>query len=143
MGVIFLVFLIPLFFYISWHCTLKAFLFFLAILWNSAFRYVYLSLLLCLLLLVFPQLFIKPLRTTTLLFCISFSLGWFWSLPPVPCYELLSIVLQALCLPDLSLESICHFHYIIIGISFRLYVNGLVVSPTFFNLSVNFEIRSS
>ena len=28
--------------------------------------------------------------------CISFSLGWFWSLPPVQCYELPSIVLQIL-----------------------------------------------
>ena len=28
--------------------------------------------------------------------CISFSLGWFWSLPPVQCYEPPSIVLQAL-----------------------------------------------
>ena len=34
-------------------------------------------------------------------FCISFSLGWFWLLPPVQCYVPLFIVLQALCLPDL------------------------------------------
>ena len=34
--------------------------------------------------------------------CISFSLGWFWSLSPVQCYKSLSIVLQALCLPDLQ-----------------------------------------
>ena len=37
--------------------------------------------LLCLSLLFFPQLFIKPPQTTTS--CISFSWGWFWSLPPV------------------------------------------------------------
>ena len=48
--------------------------------------------LLCLSLLFFPQLFVKPLQTTT-----SFSLGWFWSLPPVQCYE-----------------SICHLHCTII-----------------------------
>ena len=35
--------------------------------------------------------------------CISFSLGWFWSLPPVQCYKPLSIVPQTLCLPDLIL----------------------------------------
>ena len=33
--------------------------------------------------------------------CISFSCGWFWSLPPIQCYEPLSTVLQALCLSDL------------------------------------------
>ena len=33
--------------------------------------------------------------------CFSFSLGSFWSLPPVQCYETLSIVLQAFGLPDL------------------------------------------
>ena len=55
----------------------------------------------CLLLLYFPQLLVRPLQTTTLPSCISFSLGWFWSLPPVQCYEPPSIVLQTLCLPDL------------------------------------------
>ena len=55
----------------------------------------------CLSLLFFSQLFVKPPQTTTLSSCISFSLGWFWSLPPIQCYEPLSIVLQALCLPDL------------------------------------------
>ena len=38
-------------------------------------------------LLFFPQLSVKPPWTTTLPSCISFSLGWFWSLPPVQCYE--------------------------------------------------------
>ena len=32
---------------------------------------------------------------------IYFLLRWFWSLSPVQCYNPLSIVLQALCLPDL------------------------------------------
>ena len=57
--------------------------------------------LLCLLLLFFHQLFVKPPQTTTLPSCISFSLGWFWLQPSVQCYEPLSIVLQALCVPDL------------------------------------------
>ena len=55
----------------------------------------------CLLLLFSPQLFAKPSHTTTLPSCISFSLEWFWSLPPVQCYKPLSTVLQAVCLPDL------------------------------------------
>ena len=47
---------------------------------------------------LFPQLFVRPPQTTNLPFCISFSWGWFWSPPPVQCYELLSIVLQAVFL---------------------------------------------
>ena len=68
------------------HCSFKkAFLSLLAILWNSAFICFYLS--------------FSPLPFSSLLFlalckassdnhlpsCISFSLGWLWSLPPVQC----------------------------------------------------------
>ena len=82
----------------SLHCSFKkAFLPLLAILWNSAFSWVYVSL--------------YPLNVASLLFSaickassdnhfsylhLYFSSGWFWSLPPVQGYELLSIVLQAL-----------------------------------------------
>ena len=55
----------------------------------------------CLSLHFFPQLFVKPPQTTTFPSCISFSLRWSWLLPLVPCYEPPSIVLQALCPPDL------------------------------------------
>ena len=51
--------------------------------------------------LFFSQLFVKPPRITILPFCISFSWGWSQSLPPVQCHEPMSIVLQALCRPDL------------------------------------------
>ena len=70
----------------------------------------------CFSLLFFPQLFVKPPQKTTLPSCISFSLGWFCSLPPIQCYKLSPIVLHALCLPDLSLESfnMHHLHCIII-----------------------------
>ena len=61
----------------------EAFLSFFAILWNSAFRWVYLSFLLCLSLLFFSQLFVRSPQTTVLPFCISFSWGWSWSLSPV------------------------------------------------------------
>ena len=43
----------------------------------------------------------KPPQITTLSSGISFSLGLFWSLPPVQCYTPLSTVLQALCIPDI------------------------------------------
>ena len=58
--------------------------------------------LLCLSLLFFSHLFIRPPQTTILPFYISFSWGWSWSLPPVQCHEPPSIVLQALCLSDLN-----------------------------------------
>ena len=52
--------------------------------------------LLCLSVLFFSQLFVRPLQTTVLPFCVSFSWGWFWSLPSVQCHEPPSIVLLAL-----------------------------------------------
>ena len=52
--------------------------------------------LLCLLLLFFAQLFVRPPQSTILPFCISFSSRWSWSLPPVQCREPPSIVLQTL-----------------------------------------------
>ena len=58
------------------------------------------SFLLCLSLLFLSQLFLRPPQTTILPFCIPFSWGRSWSLPPVQCQKPLSIV-QALCLSDL------------------------------------------
>ena len=57
--------------------------------------------LLCLSLLFLSQLFVRPPQTTVLPFCIPFSWGRSWSLPPVQCHKPPSIVLQALCLWDL------------------------------------------
>ena len=56
--------------------------------------------LLCLLLLFYSQLFVRPPQTTVLPFCISFPWGWSWSLPPIQCHKPLSIVLQAFCVSD-------------------------------------------
>ena len=93
-----LVFPILLFSSISLHWPpRKAFLTFLAILWNSAFKWVYLSFSL----LFFSQLFVRPPQIAILLFCISFSWRWFWLLPSVQCYESPSIIVQAICLSDL------------------------------------------
>ena len=63
-------------------------------------EYIFLFLL-CLSLLFFSQLFVSPPQTTTFHFCISFSWGWFWSLPPGQCYEPPTIILQALYLSGL------------------------------------------
>ena len=86
---------------ISLHWSLrKAFLSLFALLWNSEFRWVYIS--------------FSPLPFTSLLIYSKASLdnhfaflhfffpwGWSWSLPPVQCHESPFIV-QALCLSDIT-----------------------------------------
>ena len=72
---------ILLFSSISLHWSLrKVFLSLLAILWNSAFKWVYPSF--SPLLLFFSQIFVRHPQMTILLFCISFPWGWSLSLPP-------------------------------------------------------------
>ena len=51
----------------------------------------------CFSFLFFLQLFVKPSQIITLPSCFSFSLGWYWLLPPIQYYRPLSIVLQAYC----------------------------------------------
>ena len=92
----------------------------------------------------YSQIFVRPPQTTIFFFCISFSWGWFWSPPPVQCHESPSTVLQTLCLSDLIpwvylSVPLCNHK----GFGFRSYLNCLVVFPTFFNLSLNFVMRSS
>ena len=67
--------------YLHWSLR-KAFLFLLAILWSSAFKWVYISFSSLLWLLFFSQLFVRLPQTAILLCCISFSWGWSWSLSP-------------------------------------------------------------
>jgi len=99
-----LVFPILLFSSVTLHWSLrKAFLSLLDILWNSAFKWVYLFLL-CLLFLLFPQTFVRHFQTTIWPFCISFSWGWSRTLPlynVMYMYMYMYRVLQALCLSDL------------------------------------------
>jgi len=99
-----LVFPILLFSSISLYWSLrKSFLSLLAILWNSAFKCVYLSFSpLPLASLLFSAIY-KASSDNHFAFLHSFSWGWSWSLPPVQCHEPLSIVLLALCLWDLIL----------------------------------------
>ena len=87
---------------ISFHCShKKAFLSLFASLWNSPFSWEYLSISPLRLLLFFSQLFLRPPQTKIFPSCISFSLGWFWSLVLVEGYKLLVIVLQTLYLPSI------------------------------------------
>ena len=90
------------FFSISWHWLLRKA--FLSLLLSFGTRhsngYIF-PFILCFSLLFFSQLFVSPPQTGSLLFCISFSWIWFWSLSPVQYHKPLSIVYQALCLSDL------------------------------------------
>ena len=73
-----LVFPFPFLFSTSLHCSLKrTFLSLLAVLWNSAFSWVYLFLSPWPFASFFPQLFLRPPKTTTFPSCISFSWGLF------------------------------------------------------------------
>ena len=85
----------------SMQSKVLAFLSLLSVLWNSAFKLVYLS--------FFPwplaslpfSAIWKASSDNRFVFLHFFFLGWSWSLPPVQCHEPLSIVLQVLCLSDL------------------------------------------
>ena len=79
----------------------KYFLSLLAILWNSAFGWVYLSLSPLPFASFLPQLFVSPPHTSILPSCISFTLGWFWWLPSIHSCKPPSTVLQAFYLADL------------------------------------------
>ena len=138
------VFPILLFSSISLHWSLrKAFLSLLAILWNSAFKWEYLSF-------------------SPLLFCFSSFHSYLQGLLRQPFCLLHFFFLGMVLIPVfctisqtsvhsssgiLSIRSIplnlSHFHCIVIRDWFRSYLNSLVVFPTFFNLSLNLAIRSS
>ena len=136
----FLVFLILLFclvlffalFSISLHCSLtKALLSLLAILWISAFNWVYLSLSSLPSLIFFSQIFLKPPQTTTLPSWMYFSLGWFWSLDPIQFYKCPSM---HDCSFDISnfLEEISSLsHSIVFLYFFALFIYEGLISPCF------------
>ena len=88
-----LVFPSLLFSSISLHCPFKKSLISLCYSLDLCIQLGIFPFLPCLLLPLFPWRFVKPPQITTLPSC-SFSLGWFWSLSPVQCYGLQSIVLQ-------------------------------------------------
>ena len=94
-----LVFPILLFPSISLHWSMrKVFLSLLAILWNSAFSWIYISLYS----LPFASLLFSAIcKASSENHFASFSWGWSRPLPPVQCHVPPSRVLQALCLSDL------------------------------------------
>ena len=126
-------------------CSLrKTFFSFLTILRTFPFSWVYIFLSSLPLVFFFSQLFVKPSQTIILISWISFSLGWFWSVPLVQCYEPPSIVLKALCLSDV-------ITWIFLSIFFnaqswkfwfRSYLNDPLIFPTFYRFSMNFAIRA-
>ena len=124
--------------------ALTNFLSLLAVLWNSAFKWVYFS--------------FSPLLFTSLLFTAIYKassdshfafLHFFFLgmvLIPASCtMSRTSIHSSSGTLPIRSnpLKSTCHFHCIIIRDLIQSYLSGLMVFPTFFNLSLNLAIRSS
>ena len=138
-----LIFPILLFSSISLHCSvMKAFLSLLAILWDSAFSWVYLSLSL-----PSPSLLFSGIWTAFLdnhfafLHFILFGV----ILVTTSCTSLQTSIhsSSSALSTTLTLESICHLHCILINHLIRSYLNGLMVFPTFFNLSLNFSVRSS
>ena len=77
------------------YCSFKkAFLSLLAILWISAFSWIYLFLSPCLWLLFFTQLFVKPTQTTTLPSCIFFFLWDGFGHCLLECYKPPSLILS-------------------------------------------------
>ena len=130
---------------ISLHCSLKkAFLSLLAILWNSAFSWVY--------------LYLSPLLFTFLLFTAIYKassdshfafLHFFFLgmvLLPVSCKMSWTSIHSSSCTLSISSSPLNLFLTSTVqslGILFRSYLNRLVVFPAFFNLSLNLTIRSS
>ena len=99
----------------------------------------------CFSLLFFPQLFVKPPQTTILPYCIfpplwdGFAHSLLYSV-----YKPMSIFLQAQSLlyliPWIYSSHPLYNHK---GFWFKSYLNGLVVFPTFFSLSMNLALRNS
>jgi len=109
-----LVFQIILFSSISLHWSLRmAFLSFLAILWNSAFRWIYFSFSPLPLTSLLLSAICKPSSDNYFALLHFFFLDWSWSLPPpIQWNWVLCIVLQALCLSDLIPWIYLSFHCI-------------------------------
>ena len=140
-----LVFPILLFSSISLHWSLrKAFLSLLAILWNSAFKWIYLSL--------------SPLRFASLLFTtickassdshFAFFHFFFLGMVLIPVSCTISQTSMHSSSGPLSLRSSPLNPFLTStvyqkGFWFRSYLNGLVVFPTYFSLTLSLAIRSS
>ena len=136
-----LVFPILLFSCIFLHWSLKkAFISFLAILWNSLFRWIYLSFSPSSLASLLSSVIYK---ITILPFWIAFSWEWSWSLPPVHCHEPPSIIFQSLCLSNLIPWihlSLLLYNHKGFDLGHAWMSSGF---PSLLNISMNIGIRSS
>ena len=139
-----LVFLVLLFSSISLHWSLrKAFLSLLPILWNSAFRWLYLSFFSFAFHFSSFHSYLKGLpRQPFGFFCISFPWGWSWSLSPVQCHEPPLLSSDTLSIRSCPLNLFLTSTVWSEGIWFRSYLYGLLVFSTFFNLSLNLAMSS-
>ena len=93
--------------------------------------------------LLYLTLFVRPPQTAILRFLHFFFLLGKVLITASCTMSWISVHSSSVTLSDLFLESICHFHCIIVRDWFRSYLNGLVVFPTFFHFSLNLAIRSS
>ena len=134
-----LVFPIVLFTSVSLHWWLrKAFLSLLAVLWNSAFRCLYLCFSPSLLASLLFTAICKASSDNHFAFLHFLFLGWSWSLPLVQCLEPLSGTLCLISNPlNLFVTSTAQSE----GIRFRSYLSGLEIFPTSFNLSLNLAVH--
>ena len=137
-----LVFSILSFSSISLHWSLrKAFLSLLSLLWSSGFRWIYLSFLLAFHFSSFLSYICKASSDNQFAFLHFFFLGMV--LITTSCTMLQTSVHSSSGILFIRSNPLNHhLHCIIIGIWFRSYLNGLLVSSTFFHLSLNFAIRS-
>ena len=140
-----LVFLLLLFSSISLHCSLKkAFLSLLAILWNSTFSQVYLSFSPFLFTSLLSSAICKASSDNHFAFLHFFFFGM---ILVTASYTMLRIYIHS------SLGTLYigfNFLHLLLTstvqperIWFRSYLNGLVIFLTFFNISLNFALRSS
>ena len=128
---------ILLFSSISLHWSLrKAFLSLFAILWSSAFKWVYLS--------FFSSSFLIYFMASDSHFAFLhfFFLGIVLTTISCTVMNLFSSSSGTLSIRCNPLNLFANSTVQSQGIWFRSYVNGLVVFPTFFNLSLNFAVRS-
>ena len=138
-----LVFPILLFSSISLHCSLrKAFLSLLAILWNSAFKWVYLSFSPLPLAYFLFSAICKASLDNHFAFCIFFpSLGLVLITASYTMSWTSNHSSSGTC-PSHLIPWICLSLLLYKGFD-RSYLNGLVVFPTFLNLNLNFAIMTS
>ena len=140
-----LVFTILLFSSVSLHWSLrKAFLSLLSILWNSAIKWIYLSLSSLSLASLLCSAIYKASLDNHFAFLHFFFLGMVLiTVSHTMSHNSVYSSSGNLSIRSSSLNPFVTSTVYLQGIWFRSYLNGLVVFPTFFNLSLNLSMRHS